>query len=241
MATMAVVRGPRTPRMDAICFFEARWCSADVPSQMPMIVPTLQLAGIMELPSRGSKATEYCSCVESWGERPALCDTAFSPSSSSLEAEMTEGQVRSAEWMISFVARSTLSWASPEVFVLPAVWMSWESRRHCAMDVIECRRVGRTDVQRWVRSFCGILSSRYFERGSGENIFVMVNVIVFGCCVYMLGMFLVLNLHFDSRRGSRLLGTHFLLRGLFLELLAGIRLVMDRMLYYDCIKFLTLE
>jgi hypothetical protein len=58
---MAVVRGPKTPRIEAICSVAGGELRAERPRQRPIIVPTVQLGAMMELPSRGSKATVYSS------------------------------------------------------------------------------------------------------------------------------------------------------------------------------------
>ena len=56
-ATIAVVRGPKTPRIEAICSVAGVELRAEAPRQIPMMVPTVQLGAMMELPSRGSKET----------------------------------------------------------------------------------------------------------------------------------------------------------------------------------------
>jgi hypothetical protein len=56
-----------------------------------MMVPTVQLAGMMELPSRGSKARVYCSLVGGV-EEAGECWTGRSTGSSSLLAVTMEGQ-----------------------------------------------------------------------------------------------------------------------------------------------------
>ena len=104
---MAVVRGPKTPRMALIWAVEGDWCRAVAPSQRERIVPTVQLAGMMELPSRGSKARVYCSC---WGEEEvAWWETGRSTGSSSLLAVAMEGQAVMAARIMFSAVTSTLS------------------------------------------------------------------------------------------------------------------------------------
>lgn len=61
------------------------------PSHSEMMVPTVQLAGMMELPSEGSKAMVYCSEGGGDGAGGSRCRTGRSTGSSSLLAVWMEG------------------------------------------------------------------------------------------------------------------------------------------------------
>jgi hypothetical protein len=75
------------------------------------MVPTVQLAAMMELPSRGSKARVYCSVEEGEGEEGegVACCTGRSTGSSSLLAVVMVGQWVMAARMRFSASTSTLS------------------------------------------------------------------------------------------------------------------------------------
>lgn len=109
MAMMAVVRGPNTPRMERNWDLEGGVLRAEGPSQRPMMAPTVQLEGMMELPSRGSKARVYFSWHEEEEEEEEVWTTGRSTGSSSLEAVTMVGQEVMAWRMWASAWTSTLS------------------------------------------------------------------------------------------------------------------------------------
>lgn len=108
-AMIAVVRGPKTPRMDAIWRVAGSWWSAEGPSQREKMAPTVQLAEMMELPSRGSKARVYCSEEEEEEGEGTWCSIGRSMGSSSLLAVTMLGHWAMAARMMFSAVTSTLS------------------------------------------------------------------------------------------------------------------------------------
>lgn len=168
-AMIAVVRGPYTPRI-AATWFSGCWLRAVVPVHIPMMVPTVQLLPMMELPSSGSNAIVYfCS--------PSSTEfTAFSIGSSSLLAVATHAHAAMAERMCCSARTSTFSWLSPKVLDVPAD-ETWEWRRVELIVDMADKRAGRRVCWRDLRVGGREREERWAERVGGldgEDILVIV-------------------------------------------------------------------